>query len=307
MSLDDNGSDEFIDTDDDESLNSNDDDSLYTRWYDKGYDHSIDRWRKKKKRKTEDNSTVESVLDLPTSKVISKFISQGYIKGLKGVISTGKEANVYHAYSGPEIPKDIPEIAVKVYRTRTLDFKKIKNYIAGDIRFQKSGRKSHQIIEVWALKEFKNLSRAYENGIYVPRPIKVKRNVLLMEFLGEKGMASSILSKFGTNPPLNPQKLYDDFMSSNGIIGIWKNAHLVHGDLSPYNIVFHKEKPIIIDWGQGVVQEHHLAEPLLYRDIKNMVIYFESLHDVDCQSIDELYEQITGTKPSPAFESLSFI
>ena len=130
MSSDDNGSDEFNDNDDD-SLNFYDDNSDIKEFLeqDRGYDQKIERWRKKKKRKTEDSSTIEGVLDLPTSKAISKFISQGYIKGLGGVISTGKEANVYHAFSGPEIPKDIPEIAVKVYRTRTLDFKKIKNYI----------------------------------------------------------------------------------------------------------------------------------------------------------------------------------
>ena len=129
MSSDDNEFDEFNDTNDDDSLNFYDDDSDIKAFLeqDKGYSQKIDRWRKRKKRKTEDSSTVEGVLDLATSKTISKFISQGYITGLGGVISTGKEANVYHAYSGSEIPNDIPEIAVKVYRTRTLDFKKIRN------------------------------------------------------------------------------------------------------------------------------------------------------------------------------------
>ena len=120
-------------------------------------------------------------------------------------------------------------------------------------------------------------------------------------------MATPILSKFGTHPSFNVQKMYNDFIGVNGLKGIWNNAHLVHGDLSPYNIIFHKDKPVIIDWGQGVVQEHHLAEPFLYRDIKNMVIYFESLNAIDCPTTEELYEEITGTKASLAFDSLSFI
>ena len=82
------------------------------------------------------------------------------------------------------------DLAVKIFRTRTLDFKKIKQYIEGDIRFSKSGKKSHQIIQTWALKEYKNLVRAFENGISVPEPFLVKRNILIMEFIGQDGIAA---------------------------------------------------------------------------------------------------------------------
>ncbi|MHA2365354.1 MAG: serine protein kinase RIO [Candidatus Hodarchaeales archaeon] len=264
----------------------------------------VERWRKKKKRKTEDSSTVEGVLDLTTSKEVSKLISQGYIKGLGGVVSTGKEANVYHAYANLlKLTEKLPELAVKIYRTRTLDFKKIRTYIDGDIRFQKkSGRKSHQIIQIWALKEFKNLSRAYENKIIVPRPLVVRRNVLMMEFIGDNGIAAPILQKVDFIK--SPKKLYTELIDQ--IDKLWNKANLVHGDLSPYNILYSNEKPVIIDIGQGVVRDHHLAEPLMYRDLINMVDYFASI-DIECPFPDELYEEITGNKPDPSFETIGFM
>lgn len=264
-----------------------------------------EKWRKRRKRKTEDSSTVEGVLDLPTAKKVLKLINQGYIKGLGGVISTGKEANVYYASSGSKEKEiGLSELAIKIYRTRTLDWRKIRNYIAGDIRFQKkTGRKSHQIIEIWALKEYKNLSRAYENGIRVPRPVVVKRNVLVMEFIGKDGIPAPLLRLVPNI--LDPVFLYKDLVKQIDLL--WNKALLVHGDLSPYNILFNNDKTIIIDIGQGVLRNHHLAKPFLYRDIQNMVLYFETLDNVDCASTEDLYEQITGEKPNPAFESLKFV
>src|SRR3972149_6000448 len=37
-------------------------------------------------------------------------------------------------------------------------------------------------------KEFKNLKRAEEAGVRVPKPYVTKRNILLMEFIGKEGI-----------------------------------------------------------------------------------------------------------------------
>ena len=186
--------DESFDDDhyDDESM---EDGFEFTGFFDKKYDKDNEdfdkKFRKKFKHKTEDRSTVEGVLDLSTSKELYKLQMNSFLDKIFGIVSTGKESNVYYATS-KDVSKtnDKIDLAIKIYRTRTLDFKKIKFYIDGDIRFSKSGKKSHQIIQTWALKEYKNLLRAFANGINVPEPFFVKRNILIMEFIGEGGKAA---------------------------------------------------------------------------------------------------------------------
>ena len=60
----------------------------------------------------------------------------------------------------------------------------MKNYIIGDPRFKKIPRNVSKVIYLWASKEFKNLKRAYKVGLTVPKPIHVKDNLLIMEYIG---------------------------------------------------------------------------------------------------------------------------
>jgi RIO kinase 1 len=56
---------------------------------------------------------------------------------------------------------------------------------------------------------------------------------------------------------------------------MYKKAELVHGDISAFNVLIHKNKPYIIDLGQGVLTEHPNTLDFLKRDIKNIVRYFK--------------------------------
>ena len=46
------------------------------------------------------------------------------------------------------------------------------------------------LVFAWAQKEFRNLTEARKAGVRVPRPIAVRNNVLLMEFVGERGVSA---------------------------------------------------------------------------------------------------------------------
>lgn len=74
-----------------------------------------DRLRTKDKH---DRATVEQVMDPRTRMILFKMLNQGIIMEINGCISTGKEANVYHATSKTEI-----EFAIKIYKTSILQFK----------------------------------------------------------------------------------------------------------------------------------------------------------------------------------------
>ena len=75
----------------------------------------------KRLKSVEDKQVSSEVFDNKTLQVLYKLAKQGYLQSLNGVISTGKEANVFLG-----IDDDDNEVAVKIYRVVTLDFKKIK-------------------------------------------------------------------------------------------------------------------------------------------------------------------------------------
>jgi hypothetical protein len=76
-----------------------------------------------------------AVLDPRTRQILFKMINKGFVDHVHGAISTGKEANVYHASrSNPSADEDA-DIAIKVYKTSILVFKDREQYISGDYRF----------------------------------------------------------------------------------------------------------------------------------------------------------------------------
>lgn len=295
--LDDDDDDSSIEDFFDEQLYADEEqfDNLLDKKYDKDNENFDKRFRKKIRHKTEDQSTVEGVLDITTSKEIYKLQMQGFIDKIDGVVSTGKEANVYFATSKDlEKTYNKSELAIKIFRTRTLDFKKIKFYIDGDIRFSKSGRKSHQIIQTWALKEFKNLQRAFDQGIQVPRPVIVRRNILVMEFIGSDGRPAPQLRQCKTLSQDEVHSIYQQVI--NQIEKLWTKANLVHGDLSPYNMLYTDKKVYVIDMGQAVLTNHNFADAFLLRDIENILFYF-SEYGIDLHTTEELFEKITKRIP----------
>ncbi|KAL6996959.1 non-specific serine,threonine protein kinase [Sarracenia purpurea var. burkii] len=65
-----------------------------------------------------DRATVEQAIDPRTRMVLFKMLNRGVFQDMNGCISTGKEANVYHATKS-----DGQELAIKVYKTSVLVFK----------------------------------------------------------------------------------------------------------------------------------------------------------------------------------------
>ena len=248
-------------------------------------EEKLDRARIKEKR-SEDFKTVEGVLDSSTLMVLYELANRGYFDKLLGVVSTGKEANVYWATDGDR------DLAVKIYRTSTLDFKKIWMYIVGDPRFAKIKRSTRGMMYIWAEKEYKNLKLANEVGVRVPKPLVQRKNVLIMEFIGEDGIPA---------PRLKDIKLtsreYEEALKKivEYITILYRNAELVHSDLSEYNVLWWNE-PVLIDLSQAVLISHPLSQEFLVRDLKNILKYFSN-EGVRTPTLEEVYHRVTGEKP----------
>ncbi|MBN1328797.1 MAG: serine protein kinase RIO [Candidatus Heimdallarchaeota archaeon] len=248
----------------------------------------IDRIDEKKIRNKDidDMKVTESVLDVETSKTLFGLRKRNIIDKLTGIISAGKEANVYHGYG----PKN-SELAIKIYRTSTNIFKTLQVYIIGDPRFNKIKRDQRSFVYAWAKKEFKNLSRAYQAKVSIPKPIECVKDIVVMEFIGKKGLPYPLLKDAKIR---KPTKTYQEILKN--LETLYFKAGLVHADLSEYNMIY-TPKIYFIDISQAVLVDHPYAEIFLYRDIKNVTRFFEKLN-VKIIDPDILYEKFVGEPPS---------
>ncbi len=243
---------------------------------DKEFDKSIDDIQKRKIdtnriRKIDQSkkiATIESVFDERTIFNLGKLLRNGPLERVEGVISAGKEAHIYLAYD-----LNGKEVALKIYKIDSNTSKWMRNYIIGDPRFKKIPRNISKVIFLWASKEYKNLKRAYKVGLNVPNPIYIKDNILIMDYIGFGSIPAPLLKDIKS--PKNPKNLMNEILVS--IKKLYQKAKLVHGDLSEYNILYHNQKPIIIDISQAVSIHHPKAEVYLVRDIKNIFKYFKKL------------------------------
>ncbi len=237
-----------------------------------------------KEKRSEEYEVLEEVFDRSTLMVIYDYMNKGKIKEIHGVVRAGKEARVYWAKD-----KEGKELAIKIYLVVSSEFHKgLLKYIEGDPRFKNVKHDTRSLIFAWAQKEFKNLELAVRARVRVPRPIAVKNNVLIMEFIGQNGESAPCLKE---RTPRNPGKTYETLLMY--MQKLYRRVKLVHGDLSEYNIMIWKGRAVLFDVSQAVPLVHPLADSLLRRDLTNINRYFSKL-GVDVRSIDECYKQVTG-------------
>jgi len=237
-----------------------------------------------KEKRSEEYEAFEEVFDKPTLMTIYDLMNEGWIGEIYGAVKAGKESKLYWGRH-----PDGTELAIKIYLTVAAEFKKgMLVYISGDPRFERVRRSPRNLIYLWARKEYRNLTEAYHAKVRVPKPYTVKNNVLLMEFIGENGVTAPLLREVELP---NPEKIYRQLLLY--LKRLYVKAKLVHGDLSEYNIMIWKGKPIIFDVSQAVPLEHPNATQFLWRDIENINRYFKRL-DVKIQSSEEVFRRITG-------------
>jgi RIO kinase 1 len=229
---------------------------------------TIDSKRIRKIDQSKKRAVIESVFDERTIFHLNKLIVNGPLERVEGVISAGKEANVYLAYD-----KSGKEVAIKIYKIDSNTSRWMRNYIVGDPRFKKIPHNVSKVIFLWAGKEYKNLKRAYKVGLSVPEPIHIRNNILIMEYIGFESIPAPLLKDI--KKPKDPLNLFSEIL--NFMKNLYNKAKLVHGDLSEYNILYHNQKPVVIDVSQAVSTQHPKAEVYLARDIKNIFNYFEKL------------------------------
>ncbi len=217
-----------------------------------------DRRKEQRHRKLQDE-----FFDHPTLTTISRLITQGQFESIDYPISTGKEGGVFRA----TLPGGFR--AVKVYRIGNTIFKRLPPAVLEDLIREAGAHQRARLVFAWARREHTILRKLAAAQVRCPEPYGYLRNVLVMEFIGTDGVPAATLQEMVVE---DPGGLYEELVEQ--IRRMVHNAELVHGDLSPYNLLLWEGKPVFIDVGQSIPSAHPEASGLLARDVATLAKFF---------------------------------
>jgi len=201
--------------------------------------------------------TYSKVFDITTLNVLEELKEDRFISDDLSVISEGKEAIVFR--SGNR--------AVKIYKVMGVSYKGQLKYLEADPRIRSFPRSQIGIIYTWVKKEFKNLRRMFKSLVSVPAPYVYKKNVLVMEFIGDEEPAPvlhDIVDKIE-----DKEKVFYDIIEEYK--KIYNKAGLVHGDFSDYNLLYYRNKVYVIDVSQAIPSYSPAAFTYLEKDLENIL------------------------------------
>ncbi|MCU0607296.1 MAG: serine protein kinase RIO [Candidatus Edwardsbacteria bacterium] len=192
-----------------------------------------------------------------------------------GVVSSGKEATVHLAAKGDGL------LAVKVFKERNeRSFRNRADYHmammplhAREARAManRSGFGKAVAEGLWCQREAETLGILSAAGADVPRVVAHGCRSIVMEYFGTAESGASRLSDIRNRLPDAP----GCFAAVLRNLGVFLEAGIVHGDLSPYNILYHGGRPVIIDFPQAVlIAASSGAESLFERDVSTVCEYF---------------------------------
>ncbi len=206
-------------------------------------------------------------------------------------VKGGKEANVY-ACTSVEDPDRL--LAAKIYRPEA--FRAMKNdgvyrmgreEVNADGKAMRDNRAQRAMAKrtakgramrsaSWIHHEYDALEDCFEAGVPVPEPIALNERCILMAFIGDRQAAAPMLSDTHLDPEVAP-RVFDRLLEG---IEIMLEGRRIHGDLSPYNVLWDGTEPWIIDLPQTVDPTRHpQARELLTRDVARLTDYFARLDD----------------------------
>ena len=233
---------------------------------------------------------LDEFFDRATLLAVSRLVNQGQFESIDFPISTGKEGGVFRATKGNEFR------AVKVYRIGNSTFRHLPAYALEQLRRQTSVRNYGGLIIAWTRREHTILGKLADAGVRAPRPYGHLRNVLVMELIQDGDAPAPRLRDAVVR---DPQALYKDLVEQIG--RMIRKAHLVHGDLSPFNTLYSEGRVVLIDVAQAMPTDHPEATKLLERDLANYTKFLRRL-GVDVET-SEFMHAVGGDALTPAAEA----
>lgn len=240
-----------------------------------------------RKRNKEEWKISGNVFDQFTNRALHFLSHNNYFDEITHTLDVGKESNVFLAEK-----EGSPVILVKIYRLENANFNKMLQYIGSDPRFPSIKPNKRDIIFAWVQREYRNLLVARQAGVRVPTVYINKAHILVEEFIGDELKPAPQLKNTVFETEEEVQNCFDDIVEQMRLL--YHKAKLVHGDLSDFNILYHEEKPVLIDFSQATSVEDYHANEYLQRDCKNISRFFNKFGmEID---ENELFEKVKENK-----------
>lgn len=215
--------------------------------------------------------------------ILAAFGAAGLVHEVLERVNDGKEATIYRCSAGPGIDADY--VVAKVYRARKfrafrnefryMDVSGIRDRRAARAVQARSQRGRGASLSMWVQREWELLNLLWDKGALVPRPWSYSEPMILMECCRNGDRPASRLVDTILSPGAEARQWFDALIRE---IELYLSLDIIHGDLSPYNVLAVNGSPLVIDFPQAVDARFCPDAPmLLFRDVDNICAYFSRL------------------------------
>jgi RIO kinase 1 len=216
--------------------------------------------------------------------------SQAAVDTELGILKTGKEADAFlleRAVPASDAVGEYVVMVAKRYRGEDhRDFhrsaaytsgRKVRNTRDNRAMARKSAHGRAVAAGQWAWAEWQALVRCHQLGLAVPYPVQIDGTELLMEWITvESDGGHETAPRLAQTRP-DPELLASYFDQVRDFLSELARHGLVHGDLSPYNILAAGERLVVIDLPQMVdLVGNPEGMDFLLRDCSNVCTWFKA-------------------------------